>query len=113
MSRIRILVDEDVHEALAAILRERGFDAVSTRESNRLGESDTSQLLYASQEGRVLLTFNVGHFARLHGEWLTHSRPHAGIIVSSQRPIGDVLRRVLTLASSLSAEEMQDRLEFL
>jgi hypothetical protein len=55
----------------------------------------------------------VADFARLHDEWLSHSRHHAGRIVSSQRPIGDLLRRVAALASALDAQEMQDRLEFL
>jgi len=112
MAPIRFFTDEDVYGSVAAKLREKGFDSVSTPEANRLGESDESQLAWAAQEGRVILTFNVEDFARLHVEWLTHS-DHAGIIVSSQRPVGDLLRRVLALATSLSAEEMQDRIEFL
>jgi hypothetical protein len=40
-------------------------------------------------------------------------RHHAGIVVSSQRPIGDMLRRLLRLANTLNATAMQDRLEFL
>ncbi len=85
---------------------------MSAPEADRLGESGESQLAWAAEESRVILTFNVEHFARLHVEWLARSH-HAGIIVSSQRPIGDFLRRVLSLAASLSAEEMRDRLEFL
>lgn len=38
---------------------------------------------------------------------------HAGIIVSFQRPIGDMLRRLLHLANVLDADTMLDRLEFL
>ncbi len=113
MASVRFFTDEDVYGSVAAKLRERGVGAVSAPEANRLGQSDESQLAWATQEGRVLLTFNVADFARLHGEWLTQTRHHAGIVVSSQRPIGDLLHRVLTLASSLSAEDMQDRLEYL
>ena len=109
MAPIRFFTDEDVYGSVAPKLREKGLDAASTPEANRLGESDESQLESAAQGGRVLLTFNVGHFARLHHEWLSGSRHHAGIIVSSQRPIGDFL----ALASSLTAEEMRDRLEYL
>lgn len=113
MTSIRFFTDEDVYGSVAPKLREKGLDAISTPEADRLGESDESQLLWAAQEGRVVLTFNVSDFARLHDEWLNHSRHHAGIVVSSQRPIGDFLRRVLALAASLSREEMEDRLEFL
>ncbi len=85
---------------------------MSTPKVDRLGENDEPQLMWAAQEGRVLLTFNVGDFARLHDDWLKISRHHAGIVVSSQRPIGDLLHRVVALASVLSAEEMRDRLEY-
>ena len=113
MAPIRFYTDEDVYGSVAPKLREKGFDAVSTPEANRLGERDESQLEWAAQEGRVFLTFNVGHFARLHHEWLTGARHHAGIIVSSQRPIGDLLRRVLALASALTGDDMRDRIEYL
>ena len=113
MASIRLFTDEDVYGSVAPKLREKGFDALSTPEADRLGESDDSQLEWAAQDGRVFLTFNVGHFARLHHEWLRSSRHHAGIVVSSQRPIGNLLRRILNLASALSAEDMRDRLEYL
>jgi hypothetical protein len=113
MAPIRIFTDEDVYGSVAPRLREKGFDAVSTPEAKRLGESDESQLKWASQEGRVFLTFNVGHFARLHHQWVMGSHHHAGIVVSSQRAIGDLLRRVLALASALNADDMRDRIEYL
>ena len=113
MMPIRFLTDEDLYGSVAGKLRRRGIDAVSTPETDRLGETDTSQLAWAAREGRVLLTFNVAHFARLHSEWLRLGRHHAGIVVSIHRPIGDVLRRVAALAAAVDAEEMRDRLEYL
>jgi hypothetical protein len=110
MTAIRFFTDEDIYGSVTAKLREKGFDSVSTPGADRLGETDESQLAWAAQEGRVILTFNVDDFARLHVDWLTQSRHHAGIVVSSQRPIGDLLRRALALATSVSAEEMQDRI---
>jgi hypothetical protein len=82
-------------------------------EVGRGGESDESQVDWASSENRALLTFTVGHFAALHTMRMAEGRHHAGIIVSSQRPIGDVIRRLLRLARDLDAESMRDRLEFL
>ena len=55
----------------------------------------------------------MAHFANLNSEWLQQGKHHAGIVVSTQRPIGDLLRRVLHLAGTLDAEEMHDRIEFL
>lgn len=113
MSTLRIFTDEDVHAAVAPALRKSGLDAVSTPEAGRLGESDESQLIFAAGEGRVLVTFNVAHFAALHAAWMQRARHHEGIIVSTQRPVGDSLRRLLHLALMLEVDAMQDRLEYL
>jgi hypothetical protein len=113
MSRVQFFTDEDVYGAIATALRRTGFDAVSTPEVSRLRESDESQLLWAAAQGRVLVTFNVAHFASMHTDWMRQNRHHAGLVVSCQRPIGDVLRRLLNLASKLDADAMRDRLEFL
>ena len=61
----------------------------------------------------MFVTFNVGHFAKLHGQWTAQDRSHAGIVVSSQRPIGDLLRRLLHLAETLDGDATHNRLEFL
>lgn len=113
MARVRLFTDEDVYGVIAVALRKGAYDAISTPETGRLGETDESQLQWASGEGRVLVTFNVAHFASLHTEWMKQGRHHAGIIVSAQRPIGDLLRRLLHLARTLDADAMRDRLEFL
>ena len=113
MARVRFFTDEDVYAAIAPALRKAGLDALSAPEAHRLGKSDDSQLAFAADEGRVFVTFNVAHFTALHRAWLSQGRHHAGIIVSSQRPIGDMLRRILHLARTLDAETLRDRLEYL
>lgn len=113
MSAPRFVTDEDVFADIAVQLRQHGYDAVSVPEAGRLSEDDPSQLEWAADHGRIVITFNVGDFVRLHSEWLRSGRSHAGLIVSEQRPLGETLRRLLNLASSLSAEQMRDRLEFL
>lgn len=113
MSDIRLFTDEDIHGGLAEILRSHGFDAVSTREADRLSETDPDQLEWCHENGRAIITFNVAHFAAMHEQWLAAGRHHAGVIVSNQRPIGDLMRRVVRLARTLTAEEMIDRLEYL
>jgi hypothetical protein len=113
MSAARFFTDEDVHGQVAARLIAAGFDAVSTPEANRMGETDFSQLTWAHEEGRIFVTFNAGHFARLHHDWLSQGFHDSGIVVSQQRTIGDMVRRLLNLGQTLSAESMQDRLEYL
>jgi hypothetical protein len=113
MTAVRFFTDEDVYGSIAPALRRAGFAAISTPEAGRLHESDESQLLWAADEGHVFVTFNVGHFASQHAEWLRQGRHHAGIVVSQQRPIGDILGRLIRLAGTLDADAMRDRLEFL
>ena len=49
----------------------------------------------------------------LHHEWMNLGQHHAGVIVSSRRSIGDVLRRLISLSQSLASYDMEDRLEYL
>ena len=86
MTPIRFFTDEDVYGAVAIGLRRSGFDAVSTPEAGRLTQSDDSQLQWATSQGRVVVTFNVAHFADLHTRWLQAGRHHSGIIVSFNAP---------------------------
>ena len=113
MSAPSFFTDEDVYGAIVPALRRAGIDALSTPEVDRLSQSDESQLEWAAAAGHVIVTFSVAHFAELHTDWMRDGRHHAGIVVSSQRSIGDVVRRLVSLAQSLNAESMHDRLEFL
>ena len=76
MPQARFFTDEDVYGATSAALRKAGLDALSTPEAGRLGESDESQLQWASSQGRVLVTFNVAHFADLHAQWIRQGWHH-------------------------------------
>lgn len=113
MTLIRFYTDEDVHGVVAPQLRAAGFDAVSASEVNRLEEPDDAQLDWSAQQGRVIVSFNVGDFVRLHCAWMKQGRNHPGIIVSRQFVAGETIRRLLRLSGSLSGDEMVNRLEFL
>jgi hypothetical protein len=56
MAQARFFTDEDVYGVSAVALRRAGCDAVSTPETGRLGETDESQLQWATDRGRVLTT---------------------------------------------------------
>ena len=113
MSKVRFFTDEDIYGTAAVSLRRAGYDAVSTPESGQMRQSDELQLVWATGEGRTMVTFNVAHFAALHADWVGNARSHAGIVVSSQRPLGELIRRLMHLANALDADSMLDRLEYL
>lgn len=113
MNPPRFYTDEGAYKSVAEALRRAGFDAISTPEVNRLGTDDDSQLEWAASQRRTLVTFNVAHFVRLHATWITQGRAHAGIVVSSQHPVGDTIRRLSRLAAAHDASRLQNALEFL
>ena len=88
-AEIKLLIDEDTHLALAGALRKRGHDAVHVREAGRLGVSDDEQLKYSAAQERCFVTFNVGEFVVLHGEYAKSGREHFGVVVSPRNPSGE------------------------
>lgn len=110
---IRLYLDDDVHRGVAAALRLRGFDAVSVHDLGRWGYSDDDQLTYATASRRALFTFNTADFLQLHRAWIEAGRPHWGIIVSEQLPVGEATRRLLRLLNRVTADEMRDQLYWL
>jgi len=113
-ARIKLYLDEDAQRTdLIQALRARHIDVETVSESNLLGQADDVQLRYASEQGRVIFTFNRGDFFHLHTEWLSHNQHHSGIIISDQLGTSIVMRRLLRLIDAKSADEMHDWLEFL
>jgi len=113
---IRLYIDEDaMARALVQGLRAHGVDVTTVTEERMTGETDPIQLEYAASQERVIYTFNVGDFCRLHAEYMSQSRSHAGIIVVYRQrySVGEQLRRLLNLIKTRSAEEMRNALHFL
>jgi hypothetical protein len=78
--------------------------------------SDDAQLTYASENGMAILTYNAQDFIPLAQAWYLAGRKHAGLILSeqfSQRQFGELLRRVLRLLNSLTADELYNHIIFL
>jgi predicted nuclease of predicted toxin-antitoxin system len=102
-----------VWPGLAALLRERGFDATYASSVGRSGLDDVEQLAYAAQEGRAILTHNIKDFVPLAARSYFEGDSHAGIILSPQIEKGELARRTLHLLRALSAQEMANTVRFL
>jgi predicted nuclease of predicted toxin-antitoxin system len=107
-SKVKLYIDEDVWGRLAAVLRDRGYDALDVHEANREALSDEEQLAYAVSQGRAILTYNKQDFVPLAREYFYAGQPHFGIIISCQLEPGELLHRVLNLLNSVPAEEIKD-----
>jgi hypothetical protein len=116
VSQVRLYFDADsMQRGVLAGLRARGVDAATALEAGMTDRSDEEQLEFARSQGRVLFSFNASHFYRLHAQLLSPGKSHAGVILAPQQrySIGERVRRLLKLIAAKTAEEMQDRVEFL
>ena len=111
---IKLYLDEDtLSRALIKGLRARGFNLLTAREANLIQYPDEGHLEFATSLDRTIFTFNTRDFAKLHTQYVSSGRHHAGIIVSDQAQVGVVLRRLLRLLHERSATDMNDWLEYL
>jgi Domain of unknown function (DUF5615) len=104
VSQIRLYLDEDSFEkALVKAFRHAGLDVVTVADASRQSFSDEEQLIWATEQGRVIYSYNRSDFCRLHGEFLAIARSHAGIIVLQQQrySVGPQVRGLLKLVGHL------------
>jgi Domain of unknown function (DUF5615) len=114
--KVRLYLDEDATAtALVVALRARDIDALTVEEAHMRGRSDEEQLRYATQQGRVIYTFNVGHFMALHRRFMEQGESHAGIILAANGrwSPGEQTRRIALLTWRKTAEDMINQVEYL
>jgi hypothetical protein len=113
VANIKLYLDEDVEVFPADAVRRRGYEATTARDCGNLGIADLVQINFARESGVVILTCNVHDFPRLHYEIIGRHEHHTGFVVAKKESFTVVLRRLLKLLTSRSAEDMQDALEYL
>ncbi|HLI77940.1 MAG TPA: DUF5615 family PIN-like protein [Acidobacteriaceae bacterium] len=84
MAAPALYLDECVDHRLAAALAAHGFDVLTVQQAQRVSDDDEDQLLFASQQGRLLLSHNQIDFRRLHAVFERAGRPHGGIMLIPQ-----------------------------
>lgn len=100
MTRIppKLLLDEHGWHGLIPALDESGFEILHLNDTDRRSISDEDVLVFASSEGRAVLTYNTRQFVPLARQWFEEGREHSGIILSTQVSRGALLRSVRNLA---------------
>ncbi|HXG65223.1 MAG TPA: DUF5615 family PIN-like protein [Blastocatellia bacterium] len=114
--QIRLYIDEDaMAHRLAQELRLRGIDVATALDEGMIQREDIEHLEYATAQSRALYSFNIADFYQLHTEFMTQGKNHAGMILAQQQrfSIGEQVRRLLRIIAIRSAEDMQNRIEFL
>lgn len=80
---MRLLLDAHLSgPRLASTLRQRGHDVRAADEERELdGWPDEALLALASEEGRVMVSFDVKDFPDIARRWAEVQRPHAGLAI--------------------------------
>ncbi len=90
---MNLYLDENIPVVLCAALAPHGVTCLTTQQAGNLGLSDFQQLAFATTEGRALMTFNCKDFLPLVQQWHESNRTHAGLILSKELLIPELLRR--------------------
>ena len=116
MSRICLYLDEDtIKNALVKALRNADLDVMTVADVGMLGYSNEEQLIWSTEQKRVIYSFNIGDFCRLHHDYMIQGKTHTGIILAPQRQysIGRQVIGLLKLVAARPAEDMINQLIFL
>ena len=107
---LKLYLDENIPPLLAQQLRRRGFDVFSAHEVKMLGKDDEERLEYASQNGRVLLTFDTD-FVSLAVRWLSDGKHHSGVVISKElkgQQMGELVKLCSRFLSQVQPKEVAD-----
>ena len=66
-----------MRRSLVRALRARGVDVITALDGGTIEREDAAHLDYATEQSRVLCTFNVGDFYRLHSDYLAQGKPQS------------------------------------
>ena len=111
----------DVHlsgPVVDVALRERGHDVLAVDQSPELRELEDPELLrLAKEEGRILVTSNVGDFMEHITAWAHAGESHEGVIMvvyqATRARFGVLIRGIEELLEGTSQEQWTDRIRWL
>ena|SRR5688572_32436409 len=100
-SKPAFFMDENMEAAVAAEAARLGAAVTTARDEGRLGVEDEDQLVFAREQGRVLVTHDRGFEAR---HWA--GEQHAGILfVPKETSIGRMVEWLQLASEAMTAEE--------
>lgn len=110
---IALYLDEDVDILVAHLLRARGYKATTTVDAGMLGASDDEQLETAASRQLTLLTHNRVDFEEQIRKYFAAGKSHAGIIIATRHSPQEIVRRLLIILDSTTADEMLNQVRYI
>ncbi|MBZ0315894.1 MAG: DUF5615 family PIN-like protein [Anaerolineae bacterium] len=96
---LKFYTDKHVAKQIAVQLRKKGIDVLRCEEVGLDKASDTAHLEYATEQGRVVVSFDEDYM-KLHDEWQATGKRHAGIMrllrhLQGEDGIGTIVKSLL------------------
>jgi hypothetical protein len=101
---VRLALDNHYSPRIASRLRDKGHDGDAVIERGWQTESDDALLVLCHDDGRALVTNNVGDFVVIARRWAVEGRSHAGLIFTSDASLArsrDTIGRYVQLLDRL------------
>lgn len=113
---MRLLLDEMYSAIHAEALNAAGIDTVTVIEAGLAGRSDVEVFAFAVEQGRSVLTENVGDFSQISADHLTSGNHHAGVLIAlssrfSRRP--SRVPQLVAAVHALSGQALDDLVVYL
>jgi predicted nuclease of predicted toxin-antitoxin system len=99
---VKFLVDEDLSEEIASILRAGGLDAVHVRDLGLSGAEDQEVLDEAARQKRCVVTRNRNDFLMLTEFYFHEGRPHHGVLIVPRSYPGNKASKIAQAIISLT-----------
>ncbi|HLC19491.1 MAG TPA: DUF5615 family PIN-like protein [Candidatus Nanoarchaeia archaeon] len=104
----KFYTDENVHVVIAKGLKKRGIDIITARDAGMLNKEDSTQLFFAKQQNRVIVTHDTD-FLELVG-----NTSHTGLIFFTQQlSIGEAIEAIEQVYLEYSADDLMNTVLFL
>jgi predicted nuclease of predicted toxin-antitoxin system len=113
---LKFLADENFDNTIIRGLFRRNpmLDVVRVQDVGLSGKDDPTILEWASQEGRILLTHDVGTITRHAYDRVREVQPMPGVIeISTDAPIGRVIDDVFVLVECSQEGELEGQVQYL
>jgi len=83
---VKLLLDENISPVVAALLRERGHDAIAASDTPELRTmADDGLWLAAVNQGRTIITYDVHDYVVIAKRWGDAGKSHDGLVLASPR----------------------------
>lgn len=88
INKVKLYIDEDAsRSSFVQALRYNNIDCVTTKEANNLGKDDLAQLIWATENNRVIYTFNVRDYCKLNTIYIEEKNTMEGLLLLRDKVI--------------------------